>query len=628
MLLLRSSLSVEISFLIAIFAFSTYADVFVQVNLNRPFNDVNEKFVSFAVEPADLYRALDGPNRKVLTHMATMLGSSYVKFISDYNFISNTETNYRNPTKTIWKGFNRWTSAVNWTMVVPIPHSSGEWDPMESLRILNSSYLTGITDCIWQLGTEFGPGIKEYFNDLNTLNLIVDTFNPYVDDWEVTGAEIPSGSSSEEVKRYIEMSRDINAAFNWLQPADSATTNTMIGSVYEHDRTLRAMFSEKVPVWLNFASKDRPKKSTQRGTTGSSSSSKTNAEDVTDVLRWAQTLGDAATSGFDAVFRRIDQDDLERPGPSFFVTMLFKKIMGSRVFPARPFTIFLRSNKLYTHCANTISGGIAFMIVNPDDDTKHVTVSSSTKLPGEEYWQYIVTFKKNQAYLNNERLNMNFTLTPQVKTNSPNKALQLSAPGKSVAFWVLPNAELEHCQFTEIDIDELARESMEEEEKASKRISSSDKLLQQLIQDTALAHSAPTKSNHRRRRYATFANRGARHVVLDDNGEHSETLAKLFEPLSLEEKTPKKREEVLEDRRSAALKWIKELLDTALQDREDLFSLKRNTRSVDDYFGAIFGARGGKKKSAIVKKITEIRKPEKKSIKSSYDPENFNEEEF
>lgn len=46
---------------------------------------------------------------------------------------------------------------------------------------------------------------------------MVDTFNPYVDDWEVTGAEIPSGSSIEEVKRYIEMSRDINAAFNWLQ---------------------------------------------------------------------------------------------------------------------------------------------------------------------------------------------------------------------------------------------------------------------------------------------------------------------------------------------------------------------------------------------------------------------------
>lgn len=36
---------------------------------------------------------------------------------------------------------------------MPLPYEAGEWDPMESLRILNSSYSTGITDCIWQLGT-------------------------------------------------------------------------------------------------------------------------------------------------------------------------------------------------------------------------------------------------------------------------------------------------------------------------------------------------------------------------------------------------------------------------------------------------------------------------------------------
>ncbi|XP_054736446.1 uncharacterized protein LOC129243436 [Anastrepha obliqua] len=623
----KTPISGVISLIITIIVSSVYAEVFVQVNLNRPLNDVNEKFVSFTVEPADLYRALDGPNRKSLTHMATLLGSSYIKFGSDYNFIPDTETKYRNPTKTVWKGFNRWTSAVNWTMIIPMPYNDGEWDPMESLRILNSSYLTGITDCIWQLGTEFGPSVTEYLNDLNTLNLMVDSFNPYVDDWEVTGAEIPLGSTSDEVKRYIESSKDLSAAFNWLQPADPSTTNPLIGSAYEHDRILRAMFSEKVPVWLNFTPKDRAKNSKQRSST-TSIISKTNAEIITDALRWAQTLGEAASSGFDAVFRRTDQDDLEYSSPSFFVTMLFKKVMGSRVFPARPFTIFLRTNKLYTHCANSISGGVAFMIVNPDDDTKQVSVRSNTKLTGDEYWQYILTFKKNNAYLNSEKLSINSTLEPQVKTRSPNKAMQLNAPAKSVGFWVLPHAELEHCQFTEIDVDDLEQESTEDEVNMMKRhISSSDKLLQQLIHETALLHSASMKHDHRRRRYATFSNR-ARHIVLEDKGEHTQTLTKLFEPLSLEEKTPKKREEVLEYRRLTALKWIKDLLDTALKDREDLLSLKRNTRSTDDYFGAIFGAKGGKKKAPVVKKIIEIRKPEKKSTKPSYDPEHFDEEEF
>lgn len=405
------------------------------------------------------------------------------------------------------------------------------------------------------------------------------------------------------------------------RPSDASTSNTMVGSVYENDRVLRAMFNEKVPVWLNFMAKDRTNK-LKRGSSDSSSVSEI-TDDAIDVLRWAQTLGEAASSGFDVVFRRMDLDDLERPSQSFFVTLVFKKVMGSRVFPARPFTIFLRSNKLYTHCANTVSGGIAFMIVNPDDDTKQVSIRSTTKLSGDEYWQYILTFKKNYAYLNNEKLTLNSTLPPQIKTKGPNKSIQLNSPGKSVGFWVLPNAGLEHCQFTEIDVDELERDS-EEEKELNKHISSSDKLLQQLIQETALPDTATLKNNHRGRRYVTRV----RHVVLKDKEEHMESLAKLFEPLSLEEKTPKKREEILEDRRSAALKWIKGLLDTAMQDGEDLISLKRNTRSADDYFGAIFGRNDAQKRSPIVKKITEIRKPEKKSIKPAYDPEHFNEEEF
>lgn len=43
-------------------------------------------------------------------------------------------------------------SAVNWTMIIPLPYEAGKWDPMESLKILNSSYSMGATDCIWQLG--------------------------------------------------------------------------------------------------------------------------------------------------------------------------------------------------------------------------------------------------------------------------------------------------------------------------------------------------------------------------------------------------------------------------------------------------------------------------------------------
>jgi len=48
-----------------------WADTLVQLHVNRPYNDVNEKFVSFAVRPEDLYDALDGKNRKAVTNYAS-----------------------------------------------------------------------------------------------------------------------------------------------------------------------------------------------------------------------------------------------------------------------------------------------------------------------------------------------------------------------------------------------------------------------------------------------------------------------------------------------------------------------------------------------------------------------------
>lgn len=129
------------------------ADTLVQLNINRPINDVSSKFVSFSMKPEDLYRALDGPKRKTITRMASMLGNAHIKFIGDYNFAEMTETRLRNPTKIVWKGFNKWSTAVNWSMIIPVPYTPNSWDPMHALKILNTSQLVGITNCIWQLGT-------------------------------------------------------------------------------------------------------------------------------------------------------------------------------------------------------------------------------------------------------------------------------------------------------------------------------------------------------------------------------------------------------------------------------------------------------------------------------------------
>lgn len=49
--------------LFLLFALKVNADVIVQLNINRPINDVSDKFISFTIKPEDLYKALDGSNR-------------------------------------------------------------------------------------------------------------------------------------------------------------------------------------------------------------------------------------------------------------------------------------------------------------------------------------------------------------------------------------------------------------------------------------------------------------------------------------------------------------------------------------------------------------------------------------
>lgn len=46
---------------------------------------------------------------------------------------------------------------------------------------------------------------------------MVDSFRDADNNWQIMGADISSGSSPDETRRYIEMSRDLNTAFGWVE---------------------------------------------------------------------------------------------------------------------------------------------------------------------------------------------------------------------------------------------------------------------------------------------------------------------------------------------------------------------------------------------------------------------------
>ncbi|ALC46096.1 CG14309 [Drosophila busckii] len=589
------------------------ADTLVKLHVNRPYNDVHEKFVSFVVKPEDLYDALDGKHRKAVTSMAALLGDAFVKFDGDFYFASNAPTRLRNPTKIIWKGFNRWTRAVNWTMIIPVPYAPEEWDSMHTLKILNTSYMVGITDCIWQLGTDFGSArAKDYVQELNTLKLMTDTFRPYVDDWRVMGADISAGSSVEETKKYVDMSRDVNAAYGWTQPANMLPASSLGSYIYDSDPALKSLRQQRVPLWLTLPEETSAEQQ--------SISKVLLGDQTTDALRWAQTLGDAASSGFDVVFKRMHLADFQRPSFSYYVTALFKKVMGSRVFPARPLNAFAPSNKLYTHCANAVSGGLAFMVVNTETQPTTITVRSLTRLSSSEIWQYVLTERDEHIELNDKPLLLNSTLRPLIRPKDAVKPLQLITPSMSVGFWVLPGASLEHCQFTEIEAHEESAESTKEKRSSSSKYSSADRLLQRLIEETSVARGSLQSSINRHRRFV---------LDNDEQVQPASLLCKLLDsfkglPGNVKRDTSTGRK----SRRHAlhpfeAMKWLTQVLE---QTRDVAERAGRSRRNADSYSGPYFYNRQGKK-TALTKKITEIRKPERK-VKPLFDPTEFDEEEF
>lgn len=393
---------------------------------------------------------------------------------------------------------------------------------------------------------------------------------------------------------------------------------TSLGSyIYDSDPALRTLQQLRVPLWLTLPEERSSAQAISKRLVG---------DETTDALRWAQTLGDAASGGFDVIFKRMRLQDFERPNFSYYVTALFKKVMGSRVFPARPLNVLTPSNKLYTHCANAVSGGLSFMVVNTEEQPTTITVKSTSRLSNSEIWQYVLTEENGRVRLNNQKVSLNCTLRPLLKSKDDSKPLQLITPSMSVGFWVLPSVNVEHCQYTELEAEDASAEASAEQGRSS-GYSSADRLLQRLIEETAVSRGSLQSTLNRHRRF-----------VLDNEESRPEPVSlldRLLQPFNRAQKEPTattavKRHAPQEEaqrthsvRPYEAVNWLRQVLE---QSRDVARRHGRSRRDAAGYGGPFFYNRNGKRTS-MTKKITEIRKPERK-IKPLFDLAEFDEEEF
>lgn len=393
---------------------------------------------------------------------------------------------------------------------------------------------------------------------------------------------------------------------------------TSLGSyIYDSDPALRTLQQLRVPLWLTLPEERSSAQAISKRLVG---------DETTDALRWAQTLGDAASGGFDVIFKRMRLEDFERPNFSYYVTALFKKVMGSRVFPARPLNVLTPSNKLYTHCANAVSGGLSFMVVNTEEQPTTITVKSTSRLANSEIWEYVLTEENGRVRLNQQKVSLNCTLRPLVKSKDDSKPLQLITPSMSVGFWVLPSVNVEHCQYTELEAEEASAEASSEQSRSS-GYSSADRLLQRLIEETAVSRGSLQSTLNRHRRFVLDAE--------ESRPEPVSLLDRLLQPFNRAQTEPVttavKRHAPQEQeahrthsvRPYEAVNWLRQVLE---QSRDVARLHGRSRRDASGYGGPFFYNRNGKR-TTLTKKITEIRKPERK-VKPLFDLAEFDEEEF
>lgn len=265
------------------------------------------------------------------------------------------------------------------------------------------------------------------------------------------------------------------------------------------------------------------------------------------------------------------------------------------------------------------------MVVNTEEQPTTITVRSTSRLSNSDIWQYVLTSENGRMRLNNAKLSLNSTLRPQVIPKDSSKPLQLITPSMSVGFWVLPSVNLEHCQYSEVEADNVSAESSPDGRKAS-GYSSADRLLQRLIEETAVSRGSLQSTLNRHRRF-----------VLDNPElEVPDTLlGRLLQPFNRVPRqkpaavAPVKRQVKIEAKPKAqavrpceALNWLRNVVEQS----RDALRHRRSRRSPSDYTGPFFYNRHGKK-TTVTKKITEIRKPERK-VKPLFDLAEFDEEEF
>lgn len=132
-----------------------------------------------------------------------------------------------------------------------------------------------------------------------------------------------------------------------------------------------------------------------------------------------------------------------------YTSILHKLLMDRKVFDTQILDNASDQLHFFTHCSRNVSGAFTVMGVNLDEARQKVTSKLPTATTGSKVEQFILTQSRmGDVQLNGKAIDWATPIVAQTKSKKPNRLTSFVIPGKSVAFWVFPDANIKECRST------------------------------------------------------------------------------------------------------------------------------------------------------------------------------------
>lgn len=452
-------------------------DVIVNINTRKWIHLLNDKFLSFTLQP---HIALEFQDYRLDSHPATLnmfkaLSPGMLRLggpeTNDITFLTPGKNSEYTITEEQWKRINEFCQNTKLDLIVcvnPMERVHEVWQSRGALEFIYASDKLGY-ELRWQLGYELQRltnnseplSGSELGRDVVRMRKILDSFPRYSKS-SIIGPDVIASSTAQEIKfikEYINESGDALTALTW-HPNFSAEEREMEDvshtlSQIQHQlenviwaRDLKNPFMKPVSkkeVWLSESDPDEY--------TGK----------FTDALTWAKRLGTAAMLGFPVLMKQITTNSVSQPTPDFWVSVLYKSLVGRAVLETKLLTGDKNTSPVFAHCTemsqnNIIDGDIqyergAITIFGLNLAKEDMRLNIKASLKEESVHMYFLTSRSNnnnseETYMNGQLLSLSPTgevpiLLPKVKSATRN--ILVDVPPHSVFFVVLPDTKVRPC---------------------------------------------------------------------------------------------------------------------------------------------------------------------------------------